>query len=224
MPRQLTGRVVQVGTPALGPVLRSWQVTMIWGIVMLIFLPIVALAAVLVRFSISLIGSFLGSSKPSAERGFLSEYLNDTLAHLTAARLGKVGRTLITLARVRDSAGLTLPIRFEGHPVSGAVSAGDDVTVQLRAVRGIYRPRCPESRRTWQASICPGAATGRLTRPTAYSAAFRNVTTKLERHAVVALTPHEPSHRSRARPSRASTHCGMFRRLLSSHLPVRPDP
>jgi hypothetical protein len=137
MPMQLTGRVVQVGTPAIGPTLRSWQAAMVWGIVMLILLPVVLVAAAVVKFSMSLVGGFLGS-KPQRERGFFMEYLNDTLAHLTAERLGKSGQTLICNARIRDASGQTVPVRFEGHPVSGVVSVGDDVTVLLRVVRGVY--------------------------------------------------------------------------------------
>lgn len=138
MTRKLTGRVVQVGPSTSGPVLRNWQVAMLWGIVMLIFLPIVIVGAAVLKFSLSLVGSFLGTYKSSGERGFFMEYLNETLAHLTAERLGKVGVTLISVARIRDASGRTVPVRFEGHPISGGVSVGDDVTVRLRDLGGVY--------------------------------------------------------------------------------------
>jgi hypothetical protein len=91
----------------------------------------------IIRFSMALIGSFVGNESRPNRPGAVGRYLRDALAHLTAKHIASSGQTPITDARIRDSAGQLFPVRVEGHFISGAITRGDWVTLGLRIIDGV---------------------------------------------------------------------------------------
>jgi hypothetical protein len=103
----------------------------------LIVVPAVLLAVGLMRFSLALAGSLISHGHHRRPPYWLDGVLRDLIAQVSAKRIGKPDESCITLARMRDLAGQTIAVRFEGHFESGAVSSGDQISVRLRRIKGV---------------------------------------------------------------------------------------
>lgn len=133
----LTGHVVHVDARGAGPVVRSSAHRVLRVAAFTLLVSGLVIVVSIVRFTMALVGSFLGNSSPAKRPGAFGRYLGDALAHLTSTHLASSGQTQITDARIRDSAGQLFPVRVEGHFVSGAITRGDLVTLGLRIIDGV---------------------------------------------------------------------------------------
>lgn len=134
---QLVGRVIHVDAPVMGRRLRTISSKVLRLIVVCIIIPALMIGVAIFRLSVSLAASLVSVKSAPAHPGFFRDYVRDVLSHLTAKWIGEAGECRIVVVRVRDSANQIFPVRFEGQFVSGAVTAGDRVTVRMHVVEGV---------------------------------------------------------------------------------------